>query len=61
MQKIFMTIILFILTAVLSSVITIAIPPTVLLIRQYKTHKQRKLTVQIRAEVEQQLKDILND
>jgi hypothetical protein len=56
-----MTIILFILTAILSSIITIAIPHTVVLIRQYKTHKQHKLTAQIRAEVEKQLKDIIND
>jgi len=52
---------LFILTAVLSSVITIAIPHTVVLIRKYKTHKQRKLTRLIRAEIEQQLKQIIND
>jgi len=52
---------LFILTAVLSSVITIAIPHTVVLIRQYKTHKQRKLTSLIAAEVSKQLKDIIND
>jgi hypothetical protein len=52
---------LFILTAVLSSIITIAIPHTVVLIRQYKTHKERKLTRMIRAEVEQQLKNIIND
>jgi hypothetical protein len=56
-----MTIILFILTAILSSIITIAIPHTVVLIRQYKTHKQHKLTAQIRAEVERQLKEIIND
>jgi hypothetical protein len=52
---------LFILTAVLSSVITIAIPHTVVLIRQYKTHKQRKLQALVRAEVAKQLKDIIND
>ena len=52
---------LFILTAVLSSVITIAIPHTVVLIRQYKTHKQRKLTSLIAAEVAKQLKNILNE
>jgi len=52
---------LFILTAVLSSVITIAIPHTVVLIRQYKTHKQRKLTSLIAAEVAKQLKDILDN
>jgi diaminopimelate epimerase len=56
-----MTIILFILTAILSSIITIAIPHIVVFIRQYKTHKQRKLTRLIRAEVERQLKDIIND
>jgi len=56
-----MIITIFILTAVLSSVITIAIPHTVVLIRQYKTYKQRKLAAQIRAEVEQQLKDILDN
>ena len=56
-----MNISLFILTAVLSSIITIAIPHTVVLIRQYKTHKQHKLTRLIRAEVEKQLKDIVND
>jgi len=56
-----MIIILFILTAILSSIITIAIPHTVVLIRQYKTHKQRKLTALVRAEVEQQLKQIIND
>jgi hypothetical protein len=56
-----MTIILFILTAILSSIITIAIPHTVVLIRQYKTHKQHKLTRLIRAEIEKQLKDILNE
>jgi protein required for attachment to host cells len=52
---------LFILTAVLSSVITIAAPHTVVFIRQYKTHKQRKLTSLIAAEVAKQLKDIIND
>jgi hypothetical protein len=52
---------LFILTAVLSSVITIAIPHTVVLIRQYKTHKQRKLTALIAAEVAKQLKDIISE
>ena len=51
----------FILTAMLSSIITIAIPYAVVLIRQYKTHKQHKLTAQIRVEVERQLKDIIND
>ena len=56
-----MNISLFILTAVLSAIITIAIPHTVVLIRQYKMHKQRKLTRLIREEVEKQLKDILND
>jgi len=56
-----MTIILFILTAVLSAIITIAIPHTIVFIRQYKTHKQRKLTAQIRAEVERQLKLIINE
>jgi diaminopimelate epimerase len=56
-----MIIILFILTAILSSVITIAIPHAVVLIRQYKTHKQHKLARSIREEVEKQLKDIIND
>jgi hypothetical protein len=56
-----MIIIIFILTAVLSSVITIAIPHTVVLIRQYKTHKQRKLTSLIATEIAKQLKDIIND
>jgi hypothetical protein len=54
-------IILLILTAVLSSVITIAIPHIVVFTRQYKAHKQHKLTRLIRAEVERQLKDVLND
>ena len=58
MQTIHMIIILFILTAILSSVITIAIPHTVVLIRQYKTHKLRKLTSLIRAEVEQYLNEL---
>jgi hypothetical protein len=52
---------LFILTAVLSSIATIIAPHIVLRIRQYKTHKQRKLTRLIREEVEKQLKDIIND
>jgi hypothetical protein len=56
-----MIITIFILTAVLSSVITIAVPHTVVLIRQYKTHKQRKLTSLIAAEIAKQLKDIIND
>ena len=56
-----MNISLFILTAVLSSIATIVIPHTVVLIRQYKTAKQHKLTRLIRAEVAKQLKDIIND
>ena len=56
-----MNISLFILTAVLSSIITIIAPTLVARIRQYKTHKQHKLTRLIRAEVEKQLKDIVND
>jgi hypothetical protein len=56
-----MNISLFILTAVLSAIITIAIPHTVVLIRQYKMHKQRKLTSLIATEVAKQLKDIIND
>ena len=52
---------LFILTAVLSSITTIIAPVLVARIRQYKTHKERKLTRMIRAEVEQQLKNIIND
>jgi hypothetical protein len=51
----------FILTAISSSIITIAIPHSVVLIRQYKTHKQRKLTSLIATEVAKQLKDIIND
>jgi len=56
-----MNISLFILTAVLSSITTIIAPTLVARIRQYKTHKQRKLTRLIREEVEQQLKQIIND
>jgi hypothetical protein len=52
---------LFILTAVLSSIITLIAPTLVLRIRQYKTRKERKLTRMIRAEVEKQLKEIVND
>ena len=59
-----MNIILFILTAILSSIITIAIPHAVVLIRQYKTHKQqreRNLRAKIRKEVDWYLNELRND
>ena len=56
-----MNISLFILTAVLSSIITIIAPTLVARIRQYKTAKQQHLTSLIATEVAKQLKDIIND
>ena len=56
-----MNISLFILTAVLSSIITIIAPTLVARIRQYKTAKQQHLTSLIATEVDKQLKDIIND
>ena len=53
--------IILVLTALASSVMTLYYPTLKWRIRQYKTDKQRKLTRMIRAEVEKQLKDILND
>jgi hypothetical protein len=54
-------IILLILTALASSITTMYAPTIIARYRQYKTVKERKLTRMIRAEVERQLKDILND
>ena len=56
-----MNISLFILTAVLSSIITIIAPTLVARYRQYKTAKQQHLTSLIATEVAKQLKDIIND
>ena len=72
-----MNISLFILTAVLSSIITIIAPTLVLRIKRYITRKKRKqqteytrdliatvernLTFKIREEIERQLKEIVND
>ena len=56
-----MNILYFILTAILASITTLIAPSIVLRIRRLKTHKQRKLTAQIRAEVERQLKLIINE
>jgi hypothetical protein len=51
----------FILTATLASVATFYAPILVACIKRFKTRKQRKLNELIRAEVERQLKDIIND
>jgi hypothetical protein len=53
--------ILLVLTALASSVMTLYYPTMIARYRQYKTTNERKLTRMIRAEVEKQLKDILND
>lgn len=53
--------IIIVLTALLSSLATLYYPTLKWRIRQYKTAKERKLTRMIRAEVEKQLKEILND
>ena len=59
MNYIYYTILLF--TAVLSSIVTMYIPTIKRRIIRYKTRNQQDLTALIKAEVEQQLKDILND
>ena len=51
----------FILTATLASVVTFYAPALVARYRQFKTRKRQKLNELIRAEVERQLKDIIND
>jgi hypothetical protein len=56
-----MTILYFILTAILSSVVTFNAPALVARYRQFKTRKQQKLVDMVREEVERQLKDIIND
>jgi len=50
-----------IITAILSSVATFYAPKLVVRYRRFKRGKKRKLNELIRAEVERQLKDILND
>ena len=59
-----MTIILFILTAVLSSIATIIAPHIVLRYRQLKTRKEqreRNLRAKIRKEVDWYLNELRND
>lgn len=51
----------FIVTAILSSVVTFYAPKLALRYRRYKRGKKQKLNELIRAEVEQQLKQIIND
>jgi hypothetical protein len=53
--------IILVLTALASSVMTLYYPTMIARYRQYKAANERKLTRMIRAEVEKQLKDILND
>ena len=59
MNYIYYTILLF--TAVLSSIVTMYIPTFKMWYTRYKTRNHQDLTALIKAEVEQQLKDILND
>ena len=56
-----MIILYCILTAIIASVATIIAPKLVARIKRFKTHKQRKLNELIRAEVERQIKQIIND
>lgn len=51
----------FIITAVLASVATFYAPKLALRYRQYKRGKKQKLNELIRAEVERQIKAIVND
>ena len=51
----------FILTAIIASVATIIAPKLVARIKRFKTHKRQKLNELIRAEVERQIKQIIND
>ena len=53
--------IILVLTALASSVMTLYYPTMIARYKRLKTAKQRKLERMIRTEVEQQLKDILND
>lgn len=53
--------IIIVLTAILSSITTMYAPNIIARYRQYKAANERKLTRMVRAEVEKQLKDILND
>lgn len=56
-----MTILYYLLTVILTSVATLYIPTLVVKYRQYKHAKKQKLNELIRAEVERQLKQIIND
>lgn len=56
-----MTLLYYILTAILASVTTLSAPTLVAYYLRFKTRKQRKLTSLIATEVSKQLKDILND
>lgn len=51
----------FIITAVLASVATFYAPKLAHRYRQYRRGKKQKLNELIRAEVERQIKDIIND
>ena len=53
--------IILVLTALISSFITLRIPNIIARYRQYKTAKQRRLERMIRTEVEKQLKEIIAD
>ena len=59
MNYIYYTILLF--TACLSSLVTLYIPTIKRRIIRYKTRNKQDLTALIKAEVEEQLKQILND
>ena len=53
--------IILVLTALASSITTMYAPNIIARIKRYKTANERKLTRMVRAEVERQLKNILND
>lgn len=56
-----MIILYYILTAIIASVATFHAPKLIARIKRYKTRKQQKLNELIRAEVERQIKQIIND
>jgi hypothetical protein len=51
----------FIITAIISSVATFTAPKIIARYRRFKRVKKQKLNELIRAEVEKQLKNIIND